>query len=76
MGIVKDTAVFAVGEPPQPVAYVPFDQAYQPFAVLHVRTSTTPRQVLPAVMAAVQSLDPDLALLNPVTMSEVIAQAL
>jgi ABC-type antimicrobial peptide transport system permease subunit len=44
--------------------------------VLHVRTSMSPQHVLPAVMAAVQSLDPDLALLNPATMRDVIGQAL
>ncbi|PYT22393.1 MAG: hypothetical protein DMG57_35410 [Acidobacteria bacterium] len=55
---------------------MPFDQAYQPFAVMHVRTSTSPQHVLPSVMAAVQSLDPDLALLNPATVAEVIGQAL
>ncbi len=76
VGIVRDTTVFNIGETPQPVAYLPFDQAYQSFAVLHVRTSTSPQRVLPAVMAAVQSLDPDLALLNPATMRDVIDQAL
>ncbi len=76
VGLVKDTTVFNVGEPPQPVVYLPFDQAYQPFAVLHVRTSTSPQHVLPGVMAAAQSLNPDLALLNPSTVAEVIARAL
>jgi predicted permease len=76
VGIVKNTTVFSIGEPPQPVAYMPFDQAYQPFAVLHVRTSTSPQHVLPAAEAAVQSLDPDLALLNPATIHDVIGQAL
>ena len=76
VGIVKNTTVFTIGEPPQPVVYLPFDQAYQPFAVLHVRTSTSPQHVLPAAEAAVQSLDPDLALLNPSTIQEVIGQAL
>jgi predicted permease len=76
VGIVKDTTVFNIGEPPQPVVYLPFDQAYQPFAVVHVRTSTRPQNVLPAVMAAVQSLDSNLALLNPATIEDVIAQAL
>jgi putative ABC transport system permease protein len=76
VGIAKNITVFTIGEPPQPVAYLPLDQAYQPFAVLHVQTSTAPQNVLPVVMAAVQSLDPDLALINPSTVGEVIGQAL
>jgi predicted permease len=76
VGIVKDSTVFSIGEAPQPVAYLPYEQAYQPFASLLVRTSLPPGHVVPAVTAAVQSLDRDLALLNPVTMQNVIGQAL
>lgn len=76
VGVAKDTTVFNIGEVPQSVAYLPYDQAYQPFAFLLVRASAHPERVLPAVLAAVQSLDPGLALLNPSTMQEVIVQAL
>ena len=76
VGIVKNSTAFSIGEPPQPVAYLSLDQDYQPQAVLHVRTSTNPDHVLPAVMSAVQSLNPDLALLNPATMHTLIGQAL
>jgi len=74
--VAKNTTVFTIGEPPQPVAYFPFDQAYQPFAVLHVRTRGNPENALPSLLAAVQPLNPDLALLNPSSVKEVIGQAL
>ncbi len=76
VGVAKDTTVFQVGEKPQPVAYVAFDQSSEPALVVHVRTSTDPERVLPAAMAAVQSLNHDLALLNPRTMRTVVEQAL
>ncbi len=75
-GVTKNTTVFQVGEKPQPVAYFPLDQNYQAAAVVHVRTSVDPERVLPAAMAAVQSLDRDLALLNPATMQTLVGQAL
>ncbi|MBV9613701.1 MAG: ABC transporter permease, partial [Acidobacteriaceae bacterium] len=76
VGITKNTTVLQVGEKPQPVAYFPFEQNYDPFAVVHVRTSRDPDRTLPAAMAAVQSLDRDLALLNPASMPTLISQAL
>jgi putative ABC transport system permease protein len=76
VGVVKTTTVLNLGEPPQPAAYFPFEQNYQPFVVLHVRTGINPERVLPGVMAAVQSLNSDLALLNPLTMEQVLQQAL
>ncbi len=76
VGVTKNTTVFQVGEKPQPVAYFAFDQDYQSAMVMHVRTSVDPERVLPAAMAAVQSLDRDLALRNPSTMRTVIEQAL
>jgi predicted permease len=76
VGVVNNTTVFNLGEPPQPVAYLPFEQNYQPFVVLHVRTALAPERVLPAVTAAAQSLNSDLAVLNPLTMPQVLGQAL
>lgn len=76
VGVTKDTTVFQVGEKPQPVAYMAFDQNYAPTAVVHVRTLVDPERVLPAAMAAVQSLNRDLALLNPRAMRTVVEQSL
>ncbi len=77
VGVLKDATQFNIGEKPQPVGYVPFDQSYQPFAVLHVRTAGIgTERILPAVQAAVLSLNPELALLNPGSVRQVIGQAL
>lgn len=76
VGVTKNTTVFQVGEKPQPVAYFSFDQSYQPNVAVLVRASGDPERVLPSAMAAVQSLDHDLALLNPRTMRTVVEQAL
>lgn len=76
VGVVKNAVAFNVGEAPQPVVYLPEDQDYQPFTVMLVRTSVDPAHVLPSAMAAVQSLNHDLALLNPATIHDVISQAL
>jgi predicted permease len=76
VGVTKDTTVLTIGEVPQPVAYLPYEQSYDPLAFLLVRASAQPQRVLPQVSAAVQSLNPDLALLNPSTMQDVIGQAL
>jgi predicted permease len=76
VGVVKDHTILNIGETPQPVAWMAFDQVYQPTGVLHVRTTGPPDGLLPAVLAAAQSLNSELALLNPGTVRQVIGQAL
>jgi predicted permease len=76
VGIARDATVFNIGEQPQMVAYMPFDQAYQPAAVLLVRTAGDPASMIAPVAGAVQSLNPELALINPGSVHKLIAQAL
>jgi macrolide transport system ATP-binding/permease protein len=76
VGIVRDSVVAALGEQPQPVAYLPIEQQSIGGVTLHVRTSANPSAVLPAVRAAVQSLDKDLAITNATTIQETMAQGL
>jgi predicted permease len=76
VGIVKDVAILNVGERPQMVTYFPFDQMYQPGVVLHVRTAGPPDNMIAPVQAAVQSLNSEMALINPGSMQQVMAQAL
>jgi putative ABC transport system permease protein len=76
VGVVKDHTLINIGEEPQAVAWLPFDQVYQPFAVLHVRTEGSPSTMLHAVIDAAQSLNSNLVLLNPQTAQEVLSQAL
>jgi putative ABC transport system permease protein len=76
VGIAKDVNFANIGEEPQMVAYIPFDQMYQPFAVLDVRTAGPPDRIVAPVQSAVRTLDSDLALVNPGSMQTVIGQAL
>jgi putative ABC transport system permease protein len=76
VGIARDSTAINIGEQPQMMAYMPFDQAYQPAAVLHVRTVGDPVRMIAPVTAAVQALNPELVLINPGSVHAVIAQAL
>ncbi len=76
VGVVKDHVVANVGEVPQSVAYMPFDQAYQSFAILMVRTASSPQTFVQPIVGAAQTLNPELAFLNPGTVRQAIAQAL
>lgn len=76
VGIVGNTTVNNIGEDPVPLAYLPIAQAYSPAVILQVRTDGRPEAVVSGVRAAVQSLDPNLAITNVLTIGEVMSQAL
>ena len=76
VGIVKDSVVGAIGEEPQPVAYLPMRQNYSPFATVQVRTSGDPTAVLATVRSRVQDLDRSLALTNVSTITTLMDQGL
>ncbi|HEY2017760.1 MAG TPA: ABC transporter permease, partial [Bryobacteraceae bacterium] len=76
VGIVANSVTVAIGEQPQPVAYLPLDQNYISAATLIVRTNGNPSPVLPAVMRQVQSLNSNMALTNANTIQELISQGL
>ncbi len=57
VGLVATVKARTLGEPPQPLMYIPLRQMYQPNAVLYVRTKGDPGAALSAVRNAVQSLD-------------------
>ncbi|HLG97493.1 MAG TPA: ABC transporter permease [Bryobacteraceae bacterium] len=76
VGVVRNTAVLAIGQQPQPVIYLPLEQQFTPFVTLYVRTASAPAAILPAVLARVQSLDQNLVLANPLTIQETLAQGL
>ncbi len=64
VGVVENTKVFTLGEDPQPVAYMPLRQAYEPAMTLIVRTSGDPQALVPTVRREIQSLDANLPLTN------------
>lgn len=76
VGVVGTTIIGAVGEDPQPVAYVPIRQQYSPQASLVVRTTGSPEPIMGAVRAQVSQLDRNLALTNGQTVGELLGQGL
>ena len=76
VGVAKNSVITQIGERPQVAVYVPVDQEYQPAVIVHVRTTTSPQTVMPSVLAAVQSLNPDLSLRNPLTIRDLMGNAL
>ncbi|HXZ18798.1 MAG TPA: FtsX-like permease family protein, partial [Candidatus Acidoferrales bacterium] len=76
VGIVRDVALNQLGEPPQPIAYLPIAQYYEPAATLQVRTTGDPARVLAEVRNHVQKLDRNLAITNVSSIREIIGQGL
>jgi macrolide transport system ATP-binding/permease protein len=76
VGVSGNSTAGNIGEEPQPIAFVPLDQNYQSFVSLLVRTNGNPESVMPTVLRHVQALDSNMALLQPQTIQEVIAQGL
>jgi putative ABC transport system permease protein len=76
VGVVKNTVINAIGEDPQPLAYLPMTQDFAPFATLQVRTISKPETVISTVRGSIQSLDPNLAITNVQTIRELLDQGL
>lgn len=76
VGVAKNTVVNNIGEEPQPLVYLPLTQNYAPAVVMQVRTSARPESLISTVRGQVQSLDPNLALTNVLTVEELIGQGL
>jgi predicted permease len=76
VGVVGDIASIGTGAPPLPTAYLPLDQSYQSTVALVARTAADPTALMKPVIANVQRLDPNLALVNALTMPEMISRGL
>jgi predicted permease len=76
VGVVGDVAAIGSGAPPLPTAYLPLEQSYQSTVTLVARTATDPSALMKPVMAKVQRLDPNLALVGALTMPEMISRGL
>jgi macrolide transport system ATP-binding/permease protein len=76
VGVVRNTTVLAIGEPPQPVIYLPLEQRFSATIALDVRTQSDPAAVLPSVLSRVQALDSNLALTNASTIQNTLALGL
>ncbi|HEY1336301.1 MAG TPA: FtsX-like permease family protein, partial [Bryobacteraceae bacterium] len=76
VGVAANSVVNAIGEQPQPVAYVPLDQRFQSAVSMIVRTDGNPAAVMPGVLKQVQSINPDMVLNNPQTVQQAISAGL
>jgi predicted permease len=76
IGVVGTTIIGAVGEDPQPVAYIPMRQQYSAQASLLVRTTGNPEALQGAARAQINQLDRNLALTNGQTVGQLLAQGL
>ena len=76
VGVVGNTVINAIGEDPQPLAYLPITQDYSPAVFLQVRSSGDPAPLIPTVRGQIQSLDRNLAITNVQTVKEVLDQGL
>ena len=61
VGVVKDSSNFNIGQPPNPVFYMPYAQMGRPSATLHLRTEGDPGAMTAAVRDQLRKLDPDVA---------------
>ena len=76
VGVTANSVINEVGEEPQPIVFLPMTQDYVPAATLHVRTTSNPESVVATARAALQSLDPNLAITNVFTIELILSQAL
>ena len=76
VGVARNTVVNAIGEEPQPLAYLPLTQDFSPAVAMQVRTTGQPQPVIATVRSHVQSLDTNLALTNWNTIGELLDQGL
>ena len=75
IGVVGDVKEYGIRAHAMPQAYFPLSAAlpWSPFANLTVKTRMPAKAVLSAIRNQVRALDPNLALLRPQTMDDVIA---
>ena len=75
VGVVGNTAEAGLDGPDEPSLFLPFAQDTNNFIPYIVRTAGNPANAVSAVRAALDALDPQLALIQPFTMDQIIAQS-
>lgn len=73
IGVVRNVVKERIGETPTPYMYFTTAQQFDAEVFLMVRTAGDPHGIVESVRAALQSVDPNLPLLDPRTMSESVA---
>jgi predicted permease len=76
VGVVADVRSTSLNTPPEADYFLPALQRPETFTNIVVRTSLSPAAMAPLVREALKSVDPDLPLLQPQTLSMRIAQTI
>ncbi|HET7151002.1 MAG TPA: ABC transporter permease [Candidatus Acidoferrum sp.] len=75
VGVVGNTAESGLDGPDEPSLFVPFSQDTNSFIPYIVRASGNPANALNAIRDALHGLDPQLVLIQPLTMDQIIGQS-
>src|SRR6185436_14278923 len=76
VGVARDVPIESPGERPRPFVYRPLDQRGTGRATIVVRTSGPPEPVLAALREEVRALDPQIPVLQAVTMAEHVGRSM
>jgi putative ABC transport system permease protein len=75
VGVVGDIAEAGLDSPNEPILFLPYLQDVSSFITYVVRTAGDPAGVIGSIRAAVRNTDPQLILIRPITMDQIIAQS-
>jgi predicted permease len=75
VGVVGDIADSGLDSPPQPSLFVPFVQDANSFITYMARTSGNPANAIASLRATLHDVDPQLVLIQPKTMQQLIDQS-
>jgi predicted permease len=75
VGVVADIAEANLDGAKDPILFVPYLQDASPFLTYLVRTAGEPARATGAVRAALRKIDPQLILIQPTTMDQIIGQS-
>jgi predicted permease len=75
VGVVGDVRDRALGDEPKPMMYVPYEQATFPGAVLLVRSTLSPANIVAAIRKNVGALDKNLPVTDVATMPEIVEKS-
>ncbi|HWC00839.1 MAG TPA: FtsX-like permease family protein, partial [Bryobacteraceae bacterium] len=76
VGVVRDSAYQELSEPPRAMVYLSLRQSYAPAVTLYARASGDPARCLGDLRRQVQSLDPDLLLVDVMTVPQALDRSL
>jgi predicted permease len=76
VGVVKTVKYQSLGEDPQPACYTPLGQGYSDAMVLHLRADRDPAPLLDVARREIRALDPNVPVLNPQIVKDVVGQSL